>query len=218
MERGQIDSSQIKCVVYAYLDDDRWSQNLREYRTIAFFLDLQMRIQIAQGQYDKAIGTVQTGFAMAKHLGEGPNLLQGLVGIAISGRMCRPLEQFIQGANAPNLYWALRDLPKPFIDLTEQSEFEDQDNREKIQLLMNRLDRNVAVLQCIEALRLYASAHDGKFPNELSDITQVPVPDDPVMQKLIIYRCTGSKAFLEAPAVKGTADKYTFRYELSLKE
>jgi hypothetical protein len=203
---------------WPYLDDDTISQNMREYRTLAFFLDLQMRIEIAQGQYDKAIGTLQTGFAMAKHLGEGPTLLQGIVGVGISGRMCRPLEQFIQGANAPNLYWALGDLPKPFIDLTERAEFEDQDTRETMHLLMNRLDRNVSVLQCIEALRLYASSHDGKFPNELSDITQVPVPDDPVMQKLIIYRRTGSKAFLEAAAAKGTADKYTFRYELSLKE
>jgi len=83
---------------------------------------------------------------------------------------------------------------------------------------MNRLDRNIAALQCIEAIRLYAAAHNGKFPNELSDITQVPVPDNLVMQKLIIYRCTGSKAFLEAPTAKGTTDKYTFRYELSLKQ
>ena len=83
---------------------------------------------------------------------------------------------------------------------------------------MNRLDRNVAALQCIEALRFYASAHDGKFPNDLRDITQVPVPDDPVTQKPLIYRRNDSKAILEAPAEKGQADKYTIRYELSLKE
>lgn len=203
---------------WPYWDDDTLSQKLRKFRTLAFFLDLQARVQVAQGQYDKAIGTIQIGFAMAKHLGEDPSLLQGLVGIAISGRMCRPLEQFIQGANAPNLYWALRDLPKPFIDLTEQLEFEDQDNREKIQLLMNRLDRNVAALQCIEALRLYASSHDGKFPNELSDITQIPVPGDPVTKKSLIYRRTDSKAFLETPAEKGQTDKYTISYGLSFKQ
>jgi len=203
---------------WPYLDDDTLTRKLREYRTLTFVLDLQARVQIAQGQYDKAIGTVQTGFAMAKHIGEGPTLLEGLVAVGISGRMCRPLEQFIQGANAPNLYRSLRDLPKPFIDLTEQAEFEDQDIRETVHLLMNRLDRNIAALQCIEAIRLYAAAHNGQFPNELSDITQVSVLDDPVTQKLIIYHRTGSKAFLEAPAAKGTADKYTFRYELSLRK
>jgi len=203
---------------WPYLDDDMWSQNMRRYRNITLLLDLQMRIQIARGQYDNAIDTVQVGFAMAKHIGEGQTLLQRMVGIAIGGRMCRPLEQFIQRANTPNLYWALGNLPLPFIDLTEQSEFEDQDTRERVLLLMNRLDRNVVRLQCIEALRLYASSHNGKFPNKLSDITQVSVPDDPVTQKPVIYQRTGSKAFLESPVTKGTADKDRFRYELNLKE
>jgi hypothetical protein len=203
---------------WPYLDDDTWSQNLRKYRTLAFFLDLLARVQIAQDKYDEAIDTVQIGFAMGKHLSEGPTLLQGLAGIAISARMFRPLEHFIQRANSPNLYWALRDLPKPFIDLTEHLEYEDQDISERVRLLMNRLDRNAAVMRCIEALRIYASAHDGRFPNELSDITQVSALDDPVMQKMIIYRRTGSKAFLEAPALEGQIDKYRFRYELSFKE
>jgi len=203
---------------WPYLDDDTWSQNLREYRTLAFLLDLQARVQIVQGKYDEALDTVKIGFAMGKHLGEGPTLLQGLVGVAISARMFRPLEHFVQGANAPNLYRALLDLPKPFIDLTEQAEYQDQDTKEKVYLLMNRLDRNVAAMQCIEAIRLYAGSHDGKFPNELSDITQVPAADDPAMQKLITYRRIGSKAFLEAPAVEGQVDKYTFSYELSFKK
>ena len=203
---------------WPYWDDDTSSQNLSKFRTIAFFLDLQARVQIAKGQYDKAIDTVQNGFTMAKHLGDGPTLLQGLVGIAIGARMFRPLEQFVQEPNTPNLYWALQDLPQPFIDLTEQSEFEDQDTREKIKLLMNRLDLNMAALQCVEAICLYAATHNGKFPNQLSDITQVPVPDNPVTQKPLIYMRTGSKALLEAPPKEGQEDRYTIRYDLSLKE
>ena len=31
-----------------------------------------------------------------------------------------------------------------------------------------------------EAIRLYAAAHDGQLPEKLSDITDVPVPLDPV--------------------------------------
>ena len=203
---------------WPYWDDEELSQKLSKFRTIAFYIDLQARVQIAQGQYDKAIDTVKTGFTMAKHLGDSPTLLQGLVGIAISARMFRPLEQFVQEPNTPNLYWALRDLPQPFIDLTEQSEFEGQDTKQKLHLLMNRLDRNMAALQCVEAIRLYASVHDGKLPNELSDITQVPVPENPATQKPLIYQRTGSKAILEAPPSKEQADKYAIRYELSLKE
>jgi len=187
---------------WPYLDDDTLSQTLRKYRMLVFFLALQMRFQIAQSQYDKAIGTVQAGFAMAKHLGEGPTLVHGLLGVGIGAFICRQLEQFVQRPDAPNLYWALRGLPRPFIDLTERSEFEDADNRAKAPLLMNRLDRHIAALRCIEALRLYAAAHNGKFPKELSSITEVPIPNDPVMQKPFVYRCTGSNAVLEAPAPK----------------
>ncbi len=203
---------------WPYLDDDTISQTLRKYRRLMFFLALQMRFQITQGQFDKAIGTAQTGFAMAKHIGEGPTLIHGIIGVGIGGFICRQLEQFVQGPDAPNLYWALRGLPRPFIDLTERSEFEDLDIRERAHLLMNRLDRHIAALRCIEALRFYAAAHDGKFPKELSSITEVPVPNDPVMQKQFVYRCTGPNAVLEAPAPKGATERDAIRYELNLKE
>jgi len=203
---------------YEYVDDETQSQNRRGYRTIVFLLALQVRFQIAQGQYDETLGTVQAGFAMAKHLGEGPTLVHGLIGVGVGVFICRQLEQFVQRPDAPNLYWALRDLPQPFIDLTQQSKLEDLDVRETAHLLMNRLDRHVAALQCVEAIRLYASAHDGKFPKELSSITEVPVPNDPVRQKPFVYRRTGYNAVLEAPAPKGATDKDAMRYELNLKE
>jgi len=203
---------------YEYVDDETQSQNLRGYRTLIFFLALQVRFQIAQGQYDKALCTMQTGFAMAKHLGNGPTLADGFVGIGIGVFICRQLEQFVQRPDAPNLYWALRDLQQPFIDLTQQSKLEDLDTRERAHLLMNRLDCHVAALQCVEAIRLYAGAHDGKFPNELSSITEISVPNDLVMQKPFVYRRTGSNAVLEATAPKGAKERDAMRYELKLKE
>jgi len=203
---------------WPYLDDDILSENLRKHRRLVFFLALQARFQIAQGRYDEAIGTVQTGFAMAKHLGNDPTLVHGIVGIGISVYICRQLEQFVQRPDAPNLYQALRDLPRPFIDLTEQAEWEDADIKERVHLLMSRLDRHVAALQCIEALRLYAGTHNGKFPNELSDVTEFSIPDDPVQKKPFAYSRSGSKAVLEAPAPKGADAKEAMRYELNLIE
>ncbi|MHC4426647.1 MAG: hypothetical protein ACYSYV_11200 [Planctomycetota bacterium] len=203
---------------WPYWDDDALSQNLRGYRMVAFFLALQVRFEIAQGRYDKAIGTVQTGLAMAKHLSEAPTLVQDLVGLAVSEFLCRQLEQFVQRPDAPNLYLALRDLPQPVIDLTEQLEWEDPDIKEKVRLQMNRLDRRVALLQCIEALRLHAGAHNGKFPNKLNDVTEVNIPDDPVTRKQFVYSRSASKAVLETPGAKGATDKYALRYELSRKE
>ncbi len=203
---------------WPYLDDNTLSQTLANYRRFTFFLALQARFQIAQGRYDEAISTMQTGFAMARHLGKAPSLVRGLVGVGIAAYICRQLEQFVQRPDAPVLYEALRDLPQPFIDLTKQAEFEDPDIREKVHLQMNRLDRNVAALKCIEAMRLYTAAHDGKFPSQLNDVTQVPVPDDPVTHKAFVYTRTGTKAVLEIPAIKGTTDRNIMRYELSFKE
>jgi hypothetical protein len=192
------------------------TEYMRRYRLIIYILALQARTQIVQGQYDKAIGTLQTSFAMAKHLAEAPALVQCLIGLSTAAFMCRQLEQFVQGAEAPNLYWALHSLPKPLIDLTEKIVLESPDIRATIYLLMNRLDRHVAALQCIEAMRLYA-AKNGEFPNNLSNITDVAIPDDPVIKKPFTYRRTGSKAILEAPAPEGTTAKYAMRYELKLK-
>ncbi|MHC4728368.1 MAG: hypothetical protein ACYS17_14200, partial [Planctomycetota bacterium] len=175
-------------------------------------------LYIADEQYDNVIKTIQTGFSMANNFGKSPSIIQGMVGVGFGKFICRQLEQFVQKPDAPNLYWALRELPQPLVDLTEQAIVESPDIRERAHLLMSRLDRNVAALQCIEALRLYASAHDGKFPNKLTSITEVPVPSNPVKQKPFVYRCTGSNAFLEAPAPEGATERDLIRYELKFKE
>lgn len=44
-------------------------------------------------------------------------------------------------------------------------------------------DRRVAALRTIEALRLHAVSHDGKLPESLGHVTEVPIPDDPATGK-----------------------------------
>ena len=193
------------------------TEDLSKYRQFAYILALEARVQIAEGQYDQAISTMQTGFAMARHLGEAPILVRRIVGVAIGGLMCRELEQFVQAPGSPNLYWTLQSLPKPLIDLSKQIEGQPTATRDRVHLLMKKLDRQVASLQCIEALRLYAAAHNGKFPNELSDVTEVSIPDDPVTQKAFVYRRSGSKAVLEALAPKGARPEDAMQYKLTLK-
>ena len=39
-----------------------------------------------------------------------------------------------------------------------------------------RMDRRVAALRCVEAVRLYAAAHDGKLPSSLEEIKDAPRP------------------------------------------
>ena len=89
---------------------------------------------------------------------------------------------------------------------------------ERVRLIMNRLDRHIAALQCIEALRLYAGANQGNFPDALAEIAQVPLPNDPVTQKPFVYILTGSEAFLKGPAPKGADAKEAIDYKLKFKK
>jgi len=79
-----------------------------------------------------------------------------------------------------------------------------------------RNERSFAMLRTIEALRMYAAAHDGRGPKRLEDITEVPVPSDPLTGKPLIYRADGDTAVLEAPLPTGMAQQhYGMRYEIT---
>ncbi len=58
---------------------------------------------------------------------------------------------------------------------------------DRVLLRQNLLERNIAALRVIEALRIYAAAHDGQLPDKLSDVTEVPLPDDPGTDKPFEY-------------------------------
>ena len=49
----------------------------------------------------------------------------------------------------------------------------------KVQWSQTRLDRKIAALRVIEALRMHAAAHDGALPDKLSEVTIVLIPTDP---------------------------------------
>jgi hypothetical protein len=55
--------------------------------------------------------------SLARQVGEAPPLITALVGMAITAIMAKQVDQFVQCDQAPNLYWALTDLPRPFISL-----------------------------------------------------------------------------------------------------
>ncbi|HYW77998.1 MAG TPA: hypothetical protein VE890_00410 [Thermoguttaceae bacterium] len=86
-------------------------------RGMARLLRYQASIQIIEGKLDEAIRTLQTGYALGRHMAEGPTLIHGLVGIAICGMMSSEVELLIQQPEAPNMYWALTALPRPLVDM-----------------------------------------------------------------------------------------------------
>jgi hypothetical protein len=67
-----------------------------------------------------------------------------------------------------------------------------------------RLERQVAALRVIEALRLYAAEHDGRLPESLDQITTVPVPLNPATSRPFEYRLNGKLAMLTLPESDGT--------------
>ncbi len=95
-------------------------------RMLASALKVRMRAQVACGHFDDAIRTSQTIFAISHHLGEHPTLIGSLVGLAIANVGIGPLEEFLQQPGAPNLYWALTDLPDPMISIRRGLEGERQ--------------------------------------------------------------------------------------------
>ncbi len=63
-----------------------------------------------------------------------------------------------------------------------------------------RTDRNIAALEVLEAIRLYAADHDGRLPESLKDITEVPIRLDPLRGEPFLYQRQGNTAILESPS------------------
>ena len=97
---------------------------IQESRRLARLLVVQARLQMAKGEYDKAVHTLQTGYALGRHVAEGPTIVNALVGMAICGIMSDQLELLIQQPGSPNLYWALTTLPQPIVSLRKAAEAE----------------------------------------------------------------------------------------------
>lgn len=207
-----------------------------EYRSLAFSLELWARMEIVHGEYDRALLVMQTGFGMARHIGQGPTTIQAMVGTAIGGMMCKEVELFIKGKDSPNLYWALANLPRPLADVrnaieTERANLKDYNfllrkqfekqlkpAHDRILFIAKRLENNLNALQCVEALRSYAATHDGQLPEKLSDISDLELPIDVMNDKAFGYRRTATGAVLQSEMPEGGDERDIVRYQLVLKK
>jgi hypothetical protein len=328
---------------------------LQQLRAVANLLAMRCRLELSEEHYDDAARTLRTGMAMARHAGDGPWVIQSLVGIAIAHIMLARVEEWVQLDGAPPLYWPLTALPAPLVStdrairgeagsfvrsfprlrtlagetLTKEQadglasellqttapyfgdqrpndwqarlamagiatqaypaakryliehgrtaaqveampvlqvvlvfyveEYEDiwdevlrqmslpywqahsglQDAEKKarsarrdtlnilVGLLMPavvkvrqadaRLQRHVAMLRCAEAIRLYAAGHGGRLPEALRDVTEVPLPIDPVTGKGFdeFYKASEAGAVLDVPAMPGQPASTGRRFEFT---
>jgi hypothetical protein len=96
---------------------------LQQTRMYGRLLSAKAHLEIAEGKYEQAVRTLQTGFALTRQDAQGPTIIHSLVGTSLAETMMFvEIRQLIQQPDAPNLYWALSTLPRPLIDY--QSGFE----------------------------------------------------------------------------------------------
>ncbi len=323
--------------------------DMQSFRELSKLLALRTRFFIADRQYDKAVNSLQTGMALAHHIGEAPLLISLLVAASGAETQLREVETLIQAPGTPNLYWALTDMPRPFFDLrkpfggekllllAEMPQLKDiektrfgpeqakalaaqleaalhwddsrrpsplqgqldlvafairaypgakkalaaegwkaedleampavqvvciQAMREYLKVRDNgfkwvglpywqarlrleamqkemmarresfgaepfldliapglrvckatwRVERHIAALRTIEAIRLHAAANDGRLPATLADIRLVPVPDDPITGRGFVYTVQGDQFTLTGPAPAGDDPTLALKY------
>jgi hypothetical protein len=87
-----------------------------------------------------------------------------------------------------------------------------------VRRLQGRLKQRIDLLRHVEALRMYAAEHGGKFPAKLA-LLSVPLPDDPFTGKPFPYESSGKTAHLHGtpPAAEKDVKEYRIHYEITLK-
>jgi hypothetical protein len=96
----------------------------QELRFAALVLATRLRLELAEGHTDRALRTARTSLAMSRHVADAPVLICMLIGVASAATTLEALEDALQRPDAPNLYRALSDLPRPFVDVRRPLEGE----------------------------------------------------------------------------------------------
>lgn len=88
----------------------------------------------------------------------------------------------------------------------------------KVHSRQSLLEQRIAVLRTVEALRLHAASHGGVLPKSLAEITEVPIPRNPLTSEPVNYRLEGSVGLLTSPAPEGMASDLELRYEIRMRD
>ena len=88
----------------------------------------------------------------------------------------------------------------------------------KVKQAHARLAQRLASVRIIEAIRLYAAAHDGKLPDSLDRI-EVPLPVDPITGKAFHYEVKDGTAILHGTPPAGMEKSPAYvRYEITIRK
>jgi hypothetical protein len=82
-------------------------------RNIASVLNVRLRGEIKNGEFDRAIVTVRSMTGLARMFETHPSIIGNLVGISIQMIAWNRVEEMIAQPGCPNLFWSLVELPNP---------------------------------------------------------------------------------------------------------
>lgn len=85
-------------------------------RELAHLLRLRANLALAERRWDDARRDLRIGLTLARHLADGQTVLSDLVAIAVTSALLDVVDHWVTLPDSPNLYWALTELPAPFID------------------------------------------------------------------------------------------------------
>jgi hypothetical protein len=98
--------------------------DFQEMRDLSRLLAYKARWEVQQGKFEEAIATMRMGYRMAHDAARPPLLINALIGIAIAAQTNVAALDLIDAPQSPNLYWALKQLPHPLVDIRPAMEFE----------------------------------------------------------------------------------------------
>lgn len=109
------------------LENQRTLSYLNDLRHAANLVSFRARVQVLGQDWPAAAYSLQTGFAMARHLGTEPTLIHALVQVGFTEiALHNGVTEWIGHGDSPNLYWALTDLPRPVTELRAIPQWEQE--------------------------------------------------------------------------------------------
>jgi hypothetical protein len=97
---------------------------LHQTRVEANRLQLRAWLEMENGQTTELLDTLHMLYAMGQNTGKNSVLVSGLVGAGITVMANKLVADWTEQPDAPNLYWGLVNLPRPFISFRDAMDYE----------------------------------------------------------------------------------------------
>jgi hypothetical protein len=97
---------------------------LQQARQLSRALMLRARAAIADRDFDRAVAQLRMNYRLGQHVASDLILVSGLVGIAQASMGNHELIELIATEGSPNMYWALAELPRTFLDMRPAVRYE----------------------------------------------------------------------------------------------